>query len=108
MELQTRTKRANPTNVASVTHEWGAVDAKGRVIGLMIKTRELDYVEQTDGSCSFYTVPVGHYFTADMQMTKDGKPWGACQPEQRFASAEERAAAIVKRLAAAIKKNPAK
>jgi len=99
-----RTKRINETNAATVTHEWGAVDAKGRQIGLFISTRECDFVEQTDLSFTSYRVPVGHAFAAKMQMTKDGKAWGSTQQEQYFSTVEERTAAIVKRLHAAMKK----
>jgi hypothetical protein len=104
--MTTKTSRINPINTAAVTHEWGVVDAKGRVIGLRIDTREVDFVEVADGGC-YYRVAPGHYFSAKMQTTKDGKAYGATQPEHYFATAEERATAIVKRLSAAMKKTGA-
>lgn len=99
-----QTIRTNKTNAAVVIHEWSAADAKGRVIGLQIRTNEVDLVPMTAETGCFYRIPAGHYFVANMQTTKDGQVFGACQPDQYFATAEERAAAIVKRLSAAMKK----
>lgn len=94
-------KLENLTPVDTTTYTNGKVDAKGRVLGVMVKTWECDAVEgpaPEEGYQSGHNLAPGAYFCARIQATKNGKPWGATQPTQYFTTQDERRKAIVKRI----------
>lgn len=67
--------------------------------GVRVTIRELDLVEVAsgEGGCG-YATKAGHYYAARIQKIKNGKPFGATQPERFYSSESERSAAIAKRL----------
>lgn len=93
------TKIENATEKTVVDHATGLIDAKGQALGVRVTTRELDLVEvpSGEGGCAYADTP-GRYYTARIQKTKNGKPYGATQPERFYSSESARATAIAKRL----------
>lgn len=83
-------KIANATEATAVDHENG----------VRVTTREIDFVAvgSGEGGCG-YVPKAGHYYAARIQKIKNGKPYGATQPERFYASEATRQDAIAKRLA---------
>lgn len=99
-----KTQPENQTNIGSNGEDFQVVDAKGRKIGAMVTTFEIDYVEIQEDSQSFWRQAPGHYFVMCPQATRDGKPYGACQRDQLFTTEAERNAARAKYFAGARKR----
>jgi hypothetical protein len=93
------TKIQNSSERVVVDHDLDAVDAKGKKIGVRVTTREVDLVEVAsgEGGCYYRAAP-GRRYTARIQKTKDGKPWGATQPERFYETEEKRDAVVEERL----------
>lgn len=83
------TKIANATVANVVDHENG----------VRVTTREIEFVAvgSGEGGCG-YVPKAGYYYAARIQKIKNGKPYGATQPERYYASESARDAAIAKRL----------
>lgn len=91
-------------NVDFVLFEFDIEDAKGRRIGVHVKTYEVDFVEASEGQYSSCNLPVGHYFALNCHATRDGASYGAYQKTQFFTSEAERSEALEKYLANAKKR----
>ena len=98
-------------NKADSFEAFGVKDAKGREIGAKIRTFEEVFsfgpgVAQYPGSDYAHTCNIapGLYYGFYPHATRNGKPYGAGQPVQRFATTAERDAAIAKYLAGARKR----
>lgn len=76
-------------------------DEKGRWIGCNIYM-ERAVLEAAPEDCKggYYQREAGEWFIATVQMTKDGKAWGASQAGSWFKTPEDRAAYIEKTVAA--------
>lgn len=81
----------------------GKIDAKGRKMGLRVRTCEMTFVAAKEDERTWFRLEPGHYYVVQIQASKNGEKWGAAQPNQYFKTEAERAAAIAKRLAAASK-----
>lgn len=79
-----KTYKAHATEKASTHAETNRTDAQGRVIGYLVETYELHFVEQAEDSKVFYSIEPGHYYAARVQITKNGKAFGARQPVKYF------------------------
>jgi len=89
---------------------FGSLDKRGREVGAIIVRRSLT-VElapnqaETWGYLASTELPVGTFrFVFLPQATRDGKAFGACQPNSYFETEEAREAAIAKYLAGAKKR----
>lgn len=92
------------TYMGSEAHDFNVCDSRGRLIGAVIYYREIELVEAAPETRSWYNHPAGYWYTATMQATRDGKPYGASQTRRWFATEAEREAAVNKYLADARKR----
>lgn len=98
------TARTMPTNkgpVAEAEHSFGVTDRFGRNVGAVVSTFEVDFETVERGG---YAREPGHYFAFTGNATRNRVQYGAGQSPNYFTTAEERAAAVVKYLAAARKR----
>lgn len=74
-------------------------DEKGRSVGARIIKNECDVVptEKTEGAC-YVTLEPGHYYELNVHATRNGKRYGACQPDHHYKTDEERTQALEKYL----------
>lgn len=90
---------------ATITkHETTATDGKGRKIGFMVIRRTIEYTAPPEGE-RVYTLlsferGYGLFHTVEVQMTKNGKPFGASQRTEIFNTEAEAEAHTVKTLEA--------
>lgn len=103
----TRTRLVRGDDRSNRVVEFNYDDRFGRQIGVCIMTSTDTFIDLTPEEVeetrrsyrSFYSKPAGTYFMLDMQVTRNGKLYGASQRTQYFATAAERQTAIDKRLA---------
>lgn len=92
----------NTVTVASVLHDFGVVDERGRKLGARVAFSEVELVEVEAGAdrwaCRTYSKPAGYYFLARMQATRDGSLFGATQLDNWYTTEAERDAAVAKYL----------
>ena len=88
----------NVTRISNAVTETGQQDAKGRAIGYMTDICQYEMIAATgDAGWGYHQAP-GTYFVAKVQMTRNGKVYGASQPQRWFADkaeAEAHCAALV-------------
>lgn len=84
-----KTIRTNETARHLTEMGVGKFDEKGREIGLSIRTFECEFVVNEEALC-FYSIEPGHYYAANVQVTRDGKRFGASQSDRYFKTREER------------------
>ncbi len=82
--------------------DFGIQDEKGRAVGTIVVRSVAVYVPavpDADGYISSYSrcLP-GTYFVAEVQLTRDGRAFGASQATRQFGTVEEREAYIAKYL----------
>ena len=71
--------------------DFGFNDLKGRRIGALLYTSQIDLVEYdntpTESGIVHYPIPMepGHYYTFQAQHTRNGKPYGVSTPRKIFA-----------------------
>lgn len=82
---------------------FAVVDSKGREVGAIIRTYEVDFIEDAYATC-YWEHPAGHFFLFEPRATRDQQRYGACQGWKSFATAAERAQAVQTYLAAARKR----
>ena len=87
----------NVTNRAKTQTNFGVFDPKGREVGVQVRMHEFD-VAPAEGDTGWSSRELGHYFYCDVQTTRNGVPFGACQPENSFKTEAERDAYITKRV----------
>ncbi len=98
------TQQKDHTNQGGASENFGIVDEKGREIGASVHTFEVDFVEVPAGTWGAYNTTAGHYFGFFPRALRAGKGFGAIKPNQLFATASERDAAVAKYLAGARKR----
>jgi hypothetical protein len=84
------------------THEhvdFGVADKRGRAIGALVETETVTFVPAPVGATSGWHRAPGTFFRLCVQATRNGKEYGASQPDHYFATEAERVAAITKMLA---------
>jgi hypothetical protein len=74
------------------------------MIGARIATREIDFIAAPEDCFSWYNIAAGHYFAVTFHATRNGIPYGACQPEKHFQTAGDREQEIARYLKYALKK----
>lgn len=102
----TKTTITERTEIVTTNTLSGKIDAKGRAMGTRVRTNEVTLTELSENDAktmSYYRLEPGHYYTAQIQATKNGEKWGSWQPTQYFKTEAERDAAVAKRLAKAAK-----
>lgn len=77
---------------------FGLVDSKYRVIGAQIVRANVEFAPILEGASSFYTIPEGNYFRAQVSCTRNGVPFGACQPRKLFTTEAEMESWIAERV----------
>jgi hypothetical protein len=87
--------------------DTGLTDDKGRKIGLLTKEWddsriELDTIPQWG---IYKNLDGGEYKVLNMQVTRNGLTYGACQGDEYFKTSSDRDAAIAKRLATILKRH---
>ena len=92
-ELTTR------TNDKKEIVNFGLMDNRNREIGAEISTYEADFTELPETACAWYSQEAGHYYGLRCWATRNGKTYGAIQPNQFFKTVTERDAALTKYLA---------
>lgn len=94
-------------NEGTERHEFEARDSRGRVIGSRITFSVVTFepltAEET-GKRGYYTIVPGTYYVVDTHATRDGKDYGAIQPDQRFTTELDRFNYVEKYLATAEKR----
>lgn len=83
---------------------FGIADEKGRMIGAIIETWEVDFVPSDDPMRGYSTVEPGRYLAFEPHATRNGNHYGAGQRSQLFKTVAERDAAIAKYLNGARKR----
>lgn len=96
-----KTEPTNQTNIGSNSEDFQIVDSKGRKIGAMVHTFEMDYVESEAG---WSNQAAGHYFVLCPQALRNGRHFGAAQHDQLFTTEEARNKARAKYFAGARKR----
>jgi hypothetical protein len=86
---------------------FGLVDAKGRAIGAVWRIVPVTFEPIETEAFGWYGHAPGHYYAAHVQPTRDGKPFGATQPD-RMCSALEAARSKVEALIEASRKRYAR
>lgn len=93
----TLTERTAYRPTGTRVEEFKVQDRRGRWIGAKVYTFEAEYTAiEGNSGCM---MPPGHYHGANVQATRNGENYGACQSSHYAATIEERDAWIAKRLA---------
>jgi len=92
------------SNRMEVAVDFGLLDSRGRKIGAIISRYEVDVIEMPPGSTGGMRfrsprIGVGVWPVGAVQMTRDGKSYGASFHSEVFSTSEEREAHIERRLA---------
>lgn len=78
---------------------FGVLDAKGREIGAVVQTWEIECIPAGDADEHGRTArPVGRYFVAVVQSARGNESFGASRRHEFFTTEEKRAAFIARRL----------
>lgn len=91
------------TNAVNITDQntrnvpAGRKDDKGREIGTLIHTYECDMVDTPDAD-HWFTIPAGHYYSAQIQQTRNGVIYGPIETRHYFVKEEDRDAEIERRI----------
>jgi hypothetical protein len=85
-----------PTNVVAQHVDFGLKDTRGRSIGYLITTSEVDFVPASHRLVYTHDMAPGHYFVLDPHYTANGKLYGISAPRRYFPSAISRSFAIDK------------
>ncbi|WDS38293.1 hypothetical protein TMCBR3_gp045c [Caulobacter phage TMCBR3] len=96
-----RTMPTNKSGVVEAEHDFGVKDGKGRRIGAVVHTFEVDFQPVERGG---YARDAGHYWAFTGNATRNRVMYGASQSPNYFHSAAERDAAMAKYLDAARKR----
>lgn len=80
--------------------DFGLVDARGRAIGAEVYTAIVTFTALPETATSGYCAAPGTYFALCIQVTRNGRHYGAGQPYRYFATEAERAHATAASLAA--------
>lgn len=100
-----RTNLSDSANVETRRIDFGLVDERGRAIGVLVTTYEVDATpvpaEQRYGG---YDMEPGHYFVAYVHATRNGEHFGALQRSGYFTTERMRDAYVADRVAAARKR----
>lgn len=98
-ENETRTVLMLTTDARVVREDFGVKDDRGRVIGGLAWTCEKAFGPgpvAAGWSPNTARIEPGLYYYYEPHATRNGKTFGALQQAQRFATAEERDAAVAK------------
>ena len=107
IDLNVKTKKTSTVRESVEAAEFDIKDSKGRAMGASILRTTETYELMTDAEvktsyfCSF--ICVGTWYVANIQTTRDGKCYGASQPNLYFASVEARDEAVHAHLARSMK-----
>src|SRR5436190_22932661 len=85
-----------PETSQAVHHNFEVKDNKGREIGVVVTTYEVDFLP-TDKDYG-YLQPAGHYLAANVHVSRDGKTYGSSQRTEYFKTEEERTSYTQKRV----------
>lgn len=78
------------TNYKKELIDFWLTDKYGRKIGVEISTYEATFTELPEDVCAYYSIEAGHYFALRFWATRDGKTYGALQPNNFFKTEKER------------------
>lgn len=78
----------------------GLRDEKGREVGVLVYTREVEFVEIEADAVSWRTHAPGRFIEVRVQAARNGFPYGAWQREHYAADAAASSAHIAKAIAA--------
>ncbi|ATS92123.1 hypothetical protein HMSP1_78 [Sinorhizobium phage HMSP1-Susan] len=85
-------KYDNPATSSTIT-ETTATDEKGRKIGFKSTVRTVDYTPPAEGETVYGLVTFEHgygrFYSVRVEMTKDGKRFGASQAPKEFCTERE-------------------
>lgn len=79
--------------------EFDAHDKRGRRIGVLVSTWTAEYTPVPADTACAYGRAAGTYYLAEVQATRNGQRYGACQPYAHFETIAERDAYIARRIA---------
>jgi hypothetical protein len=96
--MRTSIKKTSPVALAFVP--FGIFDTKGREVGVVVRTWEVVATEVPNTNTCWHNhiKEVGEYFAVSIQSTRNGKGYGASQPDSYFKTQAEADVAIEKRI----------
>jgi len=78
--------------------DFGIKDKLNRNIGVNITTYHVTFAQAPEDARMWYAIDAGDYYALHTWITRDGKNYGAIQPNKYFKTAQERETAINKYL----------
>jgi len=91
------TAQANITPKQTTQIPTAKLDPKGRKIAYQIETYEIDFIDQPDEIRQGHMIEPGHYYAARVQITKNGRAFGATQLTKYLKDSEARDRYIARR-----------
>lgn len=101
--MKVLTERKNYKHLSTDHTDFGMKDKTGRALGCVAWLGEFDLVALPEGTTCGCVAAPGHYFTAEVRGTRNGKAFGAISVSYTGTSREEAEAYITRRIEVARK-----